>query len=72
MKEHEEILSSILGKPPVKAGLFNDYAGEVKSLGAWGGDFVLITMHQEFPLVKAYFSAKGMDTVIPYRDMVKT
>lgn len=71
IKEHEAILSRILGKPPVKVGLFNDYPGEVKSLGAWGGDFVMITMHREFPFVKAYFSAKGMDTLILYRDMVK-
>jgi hypothetical protein len=55
----------------VKLGLFHDYPGEVKSLGAWGGDFVMITMHQEWQLVKAYFSEKGMETVIPYHDMVK-
>jgi mevalonate kinase len=71
MKEHEQILSDILGLPPVKLGLFHDYPGEVKSLGAWGGDFVMITMHQEWQLVKAYFSEKGMETVIPYHDMVK-
>ena len=71
LREHEDILSNILGKPPVKAALFNDYQGEVKSLGAWGGDFVLITMHEEWSAVNAYFSGKGMHTVIPYRDLVK-
>ncbi len=69
--EHENILSHILGLPPVKQGLFKDFPGEVKSLGAWGGDFVMITMHQEWPEVKAYFSAKGLETVIPYHKMVK-
>ncbi len=71
MKEHELILSQILGLPPVKQGLFHDYQGEVKSLGAWGGDFVMVTKHQEWPGVQAYFSTKGMETVIPYHNMVK-
>ena len=72
VKEHEQILSDILGNPPVKHGLFPDYPGEVKSLGAWGGDFVMITMHQEWQAVREYFSAKGMETIIPYNKMVKT
>jgi mevalonate kinase len=71
IREHEHILSHILGLPPVKQRLFHDHPGEVKSLGAWGGDFVMITMHQEWPGVKAYFSAKGMETVLPYHKMVK-
>jgi mevalonate kinase len=71
MREHEQILSDILGLPPVKRGLFHDYPAEVKSLGAWGGDFVLITMHQGWQRVKAYFSEKGMETLIPYHEMVK-
>ena len=71
IREHENILSHILGLPPVKQGLFQDFPGEVKSLGAWGGDFVMITMHQEWPEVKAYFFAKGLETVIPYHKMVK-
>ena len=71
MREHEGVLSHILGLPPVKQGLFKDYHGDVKSLGAWGGDFVMITMHQEWSRVKTYFSAKGMETIIPYDKMVK-
>lgn len=70
--EHEQLLSTILGLPTVKEGIFKDYPGEVKSLGAWGGDFVLITMHQAWQSVETYFSARGMETVIPYRKMVKT
>ncbi len=72
MRAHERILSAILGLPPVKRGLFPDYPAEVKSLGAWGGDFVMITMHQEWQAVKAYFAAKGMATIIPYHEMVKS
>ena len=71
LREHERILSPILGLPPVKTGLFPDYPGEVKSLGAWGGDFVLITMRRDWAEVKAYFSNKGMDTILPYHEMVK-
>jgi len=71
MGEHENIMSHILGVPPVKQGLFHDFPGSVKSLGAWGGDFVMITMHQEWPEVETYFSAKGMETIISYNKMVK-
>ena len=41
--EHERIISSIIKVKPVKEKLFSDYFGEIKSLGAWGGDFVLAT-----------------------------
>ncbi|MGX1931196.1 GYDIA family GHMP kinase [Flagellimonas sp. 2504JD4-2] len=65
--EHEGILSSVLGLPPIKTKRFADYPGAVKSLGAWGGDFVLVTGNAS--AVK-YFKSKGFDTVIPYSQMV--
>jgi hypothetical protein len=47
LKQHEEIISSLLGKPRIKHQYFNDFEGEIKSLGAWGGDFVLATSNNE-------------------------
>lgn len=67
INEHEQIISSIIKLPPVKDKLFSDYFGEVKSLGAWGGDFVLATGNGETP---KYFKQKGYNTVIPYNKMV--
>ena len=42
MDKHEEIISKIIQIKPVKSLYFSDFNGSVKSLGAWGGDFVLV------------------------------
>lgn len=68
LQEHENIISNILEEPTVKHSLFHDFDGVVKSLGAWGGDFVLAASHED-PV--AYFIRKGFDTIVRYRDMVK-
>lgn len=65
--EHEQIISSIIKLKPVKEKLFPDYFGEIKSLGAWGGDFVLVTGNSKTP---AYFKNKGFETILTYQEMV--
>ncbi|MFT6749736.1 MAG: mevalonate kinase [Flavobacterium sp.] len=65
--EHEQIISSIIKLQPVKEKLFSDYFGEVKSLGAWGGDFVMVTGNEATP---AYFKKKGFETVLTYSEMI--
>lgn len=67
LEKHEKILSSILATKTVKETLFPDFNGTIKSLGAWGGDFVLV-VSEENP--KSYFLDKGYETVIPYTDMI--
>lgn len=69
INEHEKILSEILEIRPVKEQ-FPDFEGEMKSLGAWGGDFILVTWKNSFYSLKEYFSAKGLHVVIPYKQMV--
>jgi mevalonate kinase len=65
--QHEILLSSILNTETVKKTLFPDFDGAIKSLGAWGGDFVLV-VSKENP--SAYFIGKGYETVIPYGEMI--
>ncbi|MEX0314288.1 MAG: GYDIA family GHMP kinase [Allomuricauda sp.] len=65
--EHEEVLSDVLGLPPIKTKLFPDYSGAIKSLGAWGGDFVMVTGSSAD---MDYFKSKGYGTIIPYTKMV--
>lgn len=65
--EHEQIISSIIKLKPVKEKLFPDYFGAIKSLGAWGGDFVLVTGNTETP---TYFKNKGFTTILRYKEMV--
>lgn len=67
LESHEKILSSILETKTVKETLFPDFNGTIKSLGAWGGDFVLV-VSKENP--KSYFLDKGYETVIQYSDMI--
>ncbi len=64
---HEQIIAEVIGSKTVKELVFPDYFGTVKSLGAWGGDFVLVTGNETTP---TYFKAKGFDVVIPYGEMV--
>ena len=44
----------------------SDYNGEIKSLGAWGGDFILAAGPTNTP---EYFSSKGFNTIIRYNEM---
>lgn len=67
LEKHEAILSEILELPTVKSALFPDFKGTIKSLGGWGGDFVLV-VSEENPT--AYFKEKGYETVIPYSEMI--
>lgn len=67
LQNHEIKLSNILELPTVKEALFPDFDGVIKSLGAWGGDFVMC-ISKENPT--DYFKAKGFETVIPYGEMI--
>ena len=64
---HEAIISKLIDQKPIKARLFKDFKGAIKSLGAWGGDFVLVTSETD---PTSYFNSKGFDVVIPYSELV--
>ena len=65
--EHEQIVSKTIKLKPVQQLLFSDYFGQTKSLGAWGGDFILATGNEDSP---NYFHKKGFETVIPYQNLI--
>lgn len=65
--KHENKMSEILSLAKVQYRLFPDFEGTIKSLGAWGGDFVLV-LSQDNPT--AYFSEKGYTTILPYAEMI--
>jgi len=67
IRKHEEVMSKILELPIVKDNLFSDFEGSIKSLGAWGGDFIM-AVSKNNPI--AYFENKGFKTIIPYKDMI--
>lgn len=66
--DHENLLSHILQRETIKDTLFQLYSGGViKSLGAWGGDFILVTAQNESDL--DYFKYKGYNTILKYSEM---
>ncbi|HEX9152597.1 MAG TPA: GYDIA family GHMP kinase, partial [Flavobacterium sp.] len=67
IEKHEAEMSNILEMQTVKESLFPDFNGAIKSLGAWGGDFVM-AIAPENP--KKYFASKGFGTIIPYSEMI--
>ncbi|MCH9661142.1 MAG: GHMP kinase [Bacteroidetes bacterium] len=67
LTKHEQLISKLLKIPTIKKQFFPDYPGLIKSLGAWGGDFILVTGNTETP---SYFIEKGYTTVIPYQEMI--
>ncbi|MDX1603605.1 MAG: GYDIA family GHMP kinase [Salinimicrobium sediminis] len=64
---HESIISTLTGLKKVKNELFPDYPGAVKSLGGWGGDFVLATGSDED---MEYFRKKGYSTILSFEEMI--
>ena len=67
IKIHEKLISKVIGIEPIKKRLFKDYSGEIKSLGAWGGDFILAAGDDN---TIEYFNKKGFKTVIPYNKII--
>lgn len=67
MEEHENLISRAIGLPTVKQKLFADYPGTVKSLGAWGGDFILVTAAKD---ELSYFRERGYSTILSYKEML--
>jgi mevalonate kinase len=69
MTEHEVITGSVTGKTPVQISRFPDFPGAVKSLGAWGGDFVLAASDMDRQVLGAYFESRGCGAVFPFDKM---
>ena len=68
LKTHENLLSELINSPTVQSILFSEYnSGIVKSLGGWGGDFVMATGTEED---MTYFKNKGYETIIPFSQMI--
>lgn len=67
MMLHEKKLSEFLGIKTVKEKYFETCPSFVKSLGAWGGDFV---MSSKFSGYENYFSGKDFSSVFSFEDLI--
>lgn len=70
IKVHEEIMAACLEQKRIKK-YFSDFEGEMKSLGAWGGDFLLAATEWDYEKVKNYFDNKGLNVILRYDDIIK-
>lgn len=67
MTAHENKIAEALNLTTVKENFFADYGGFVKSLGAWGGDFVMASKLDDY---QAYFQQKGFSSIFEWRDLI--
>lgn len=68
--EHETLIGSQLKMIKVKDRLFDDYWGSVKSLGAWGGDFVMLTNDRSKEELIEYLTSKKISTILGWEEMI--
>ena len=69
MQCHERIISRCIGQEPVQKR-FPDFEGVLKSLGAWGGDFILAATEWDETQVREYFKGRGLEVIYGYNDIV--
>jgi mevalonate kinase len=67
IQTYENNLSNVLEIDTIQKQLFSDFNGVIKSLGGWGGDFVMVLSEQN---PTSYFENKGYKTVLPYEKMI--
>lgn len=70
MSTHENLMAEVLQQTPVQRLSFPDFEGSIKSMGAWGGDFLLVASEKSWEYVLGYFNNKGFDTVFGWDEMV--
>lgn len=72
IEQHEALVGQLLGQQPVKERLFADFQGQVKSLGAWGGDYYLASCAEPVRESKKYFENKGLSVIFRWTELIKT
>lgn len=67
---HEDVVSKALKMDKIQDLYFSDYWGKVKSLGAWGGDFALVTSERSRKETVEYLVSKDISVIVPYEEML--
>ena len=67
IEAHELIISKLISKQTVKDLLFKDFDGYIKSLGAWGGDMIMVTSEID---PSKYFIEKGYSTIFKFKELL--
>ena len=67
LEQHEDLLAKTLGYPTIKTERFSQISGTFKSLGAWGGDFVLF-VGEQYELKK--IKELGYPTILGWNELL--
>lgn len=67
LAEHESLIGQYIKRIPIQKSLFSNFKGQIKSLGAWGGDFMLVSGDEN---TVDYFKNRGYSTIYPFNSMV--
>ena len=71
MNEHENVMETILQTPKTGSQIFPWYKdGIVKSLGAWGGDFVLITSKKQPKEFREEMFKHDIKVLFQYKNLI--
>jgi mevalonate kinase len=69
--EHEKIIAGTIKEARIKEKYFNDFQGEIKSLGAWGGDCAMVVSPLDEKMIRNYFKDKGLETIFRFDEIVR-
>lgn len=69
LRRHEALVANAIGQRPVQEKFFSDFQGVVKSLGAWGGDFMLAVSNTNSS-PELYFKEKGFPWVMNWKQII--
>jgi mevalonate kinase len=69
MRHHEALLGLRLGQVPVQARFFKGFPGAIKSMGAWGGDFVLAATHLNRAEMFDWCNQNGFPVFFEYHEL---
>ena len=67
IEAHELIISKLISKKTIKDVLFKDFDGSIKSLGAWGGDMIMVTSYDN---PSGYFKERGYSTIFKFEELL--
>lgn len=67
LAEHESLIGQYVRRKPIQKSLFSDFKGQIKSLGAWGGDFMLVSGNEN---TIDFFRDRGYSIIYPFNALV--
>jgi mevalonate kinase len=70
VNEHEQIIAGELKLMKISDTLLANYWGSIKSLGAWGGDFVMMTNDKSADELKVYLRDRDIETIFGWDELI--